>query len=64
MASLAEGGYNVDTSLVKVNLQDGRKLSGDEAYQTVAANDLSMRQQREALKPRWLKALQNSFIRR
>uniref|UniRef100_V5ESB1 Uncharacterized protein n=2 Tax=Kalmanozyma brasiliensis (strain GHG001) TaxID=1365824 RepID=V5ESB1_KALBG len=60
MASIEEGGYDVDRSLLKVERKDGSKLSGKEAYNTLAADDLSVRQQREALKPRWLKALEEA----
>ena len=55
MASIQESGYDVDRSLTKVN---GKQVSGEEAYKTLAADDLSVRQQREQLKPRWLKNLE------
>ncbi|CBQ71045.1 conserved hypothetical protein [Sporisorium reilianum SRZ2] len=54
MASIQESGYDVDRSLTRV---DGTKVKGEEAYKTIVAEDLSVRQQREALRPRWLKAL-------
>ncbi len=53
MASIQESGYDVDRSLLKAKLEDGTKVSGEEAYKTLAADDISVRQQREALKPRW-----------
>ena len=63
IASLVEGGHDVDTSLVKVKRKDGSQVSGHEAYKTISADDISIRQQREALKPRWLKALQEASRR-
>ena len=64
MASIAESGYDVDRSHIKAKLDDGRKVSGEEAYNTIAVNDLNVRQRREALKPRWLKALEEAGNRR
>ncbi|GAC98738.1 hypothetical protein PHSY_006332 [Pseudozyma hubeiensis SY62] len=60
MASIQENGYDVDRSLTKAKLEDGRSVSGEEAWKTIAADDLSVRQQREKLKPRWLKALEEA----
>lgn len=61
MASIQESGYDVDSSLTRV---DGTKVKGEEAYKTIAGEDLSVRQHREALKPRWLKALQEKAGRK
>ncbi|CDW96587.1 hypothetical protein [Sporisorium scitamineum] len=61
MASLQESGHDFDRMLTRV---DGTKVKGEEAYNTVSGKDLSVRQQREALKPRWLKALQEAAGRK
>lgn len=63
MASIEEGGYNVDKSLIKAKLENGTKLSGEDAYKTIVSMDLNVRQQREALKPRWLKNLEEAARR-
>ncbi|SPO25097.1 uncharacterized protein UTRI_02804_B [Ustilago trichophora] len=64
MASITEAGHDIDRSHVYVTRSDGSKVNGEEAYRTIAADDISVRQQREALKPRWLKALQEGAGRR
>ncbi|SNX83536.1 uncharacterized protein MEPE_02243 [Melanopsichium pennsylvanicum] len=60
MAAIVEGGHDVDRSHIKAKREDGTKVSGDEAYETFAAHDINIRQQREALKPRWLKVLEEA----
>lgn len=64
MASIAETGHDVDRSHIKAKLGDGTKLSGEEAWKTIASDDINIRQQRESLKPRWLKALLEASQRR
>ncbi|SPC63764.1 uncharacterized protein UHOD_03793 [Ustilago sp. UG-2017b] len=63
MTCIEEGGHDVDKSLIKAKLKDGTKLSGEDAYKTIVGMDLHVRQQREALKPRWLKNLEEAAKR-
>lgn len=60
MASIQENGYDVDRSLTKVNFDNRPKMTGEEAWKTITAENVSVRQQREALKPRWLRALEEA----
>ncbi|KAJ1028104.1 hypothetical protein NDA13_003552 [Ustilago tritici] len=63
MVCIEEGGHDVDNSLIKAKLKDGTKLSGEDAYKTIVGMDLHVRQQRETLKPRWLKNLEEAAKR-
>ncbi|PWZ01558.1 hypothetical protein BCV70DRAFT_148868, partial [Testicularia cyperi] len=57
MVRIVQAGGHIDQSQVVV-LEDGSKVSGEKAYQTVASVDLNARQKKETMKPRWLKALE------